>query len=70
MNRIYKSDDQRLVEITSEHSRLSAEYGARGTTSERKEEILVRINELRAERSAILQKQAAYKADGQAWKEV
>jgi hypothetical protein len=50
---------QRLVEIAIEHTRLAAEYGRKETSDERREEIIVRINELRAERSAILQTQAA-----------
>ncbi|WP_018130108.1 hypothetical protein [Effusibacillus pohliae] len=46
---------QRLVEIAVEHTSLAAEFGDRKTTDARKAEIWRRIEELRRERSAILE---------------
>jgi hypothetical protein len=37
-----------------EHTRLAAEYGKKETTAERREEIILRVKELRAERARIL----------------
>ncbi|GIM47586.1 hypothetical protein DNHGIG_31350 [Collibacillus ludicampi] len=57
IKRFEVSDDQldRLTKIAVEHSRLSAEYGRKETSDERREEIILRIKELRAERARILQ---------------
>ncbi|GIM45925.1 hypothetical protein DNHGIG_14740 [Collibacillus ludicampi] len=51
------SGDQldRLTQIAVEHSRLAAEYGRKDTSVERREEIIIRIKELRAERASLLQ---------------
>jgi hypothetical protein len=53
--KIRSLSDERLVHIENELTRLAAEYGRKETSGERREEIILRIKELRAERAQIMQ---------------